>query len=199
MHSLGKQRGRPAGSKNKPKPITASTTEPTAAEEPTKFAFIHVPEGEDAIESIVELARREHVSVTVLGGSGAVASVTLSHTPGGATGFTLHGPFSLVSFSGTYVYSNHYTLNPGASPPPRMALAINLCTSEGQIFGGTVGGKVIAAEDVTLTVSTFKNPEVYKFHPEEDNNNNGNNNNNNNVNNADGGAHLSAFNTVPVW
>ncbi|KAL2322384.1 hypothetical protein Fmac_026763 [Flemingia macrophylla] len=194
--SSGKrQRGRPPGSKNKPKNIPTNEAN-HADHQPTKLVLIDVPQGEDAIESVVELALREKVSVTLLGGTGSVWSVTLRHEPRGTTGFTLHGPFSLVSFTGTYVYSNDYTLNPGASPPPRMAFSINLSTSEGQTFGGNVGGKVIAGEDhVSLTVSLFKNPEVYRFRPEESNHND-------NVNGAGDlgwGGNLSGSNVVAVW
>nr|KYP55810.1 Putative DNA-binding protein ESCAROLA [Cajanus cajan] len=157
-----RQRGRPAGSKNKPKPNALPTTKPAAADESAKFVLIDVPQGADVIESIVELAQREQVSVTILNGSGAGASVTLQHAPRGSTTFTLHGPFSLVSFSGTFVYGG----GDGDSPPPRMDFGVNLSNPEGQIFGGVVRGRVVAGEDVKLTVSTFKDPEVYKFRSE---------------------------------
>nr|KYP60511.1 Putative DNA-binding protein ESCAROLA [Cajanus cajan] len=160
-------RGRPLGSKNKPKPNTMSITEPSA-----KIALIHVPQGHNVVESIMDFANREHVSVTILSGSGTIASVTLHHPSRDSTAFTLHGPFALVSFTGTYVYNDHYTLNTGATPPPRMAFGISLCTAHGQVFQGVVGGKVIAGKSLSLTVSTYKNLEIYKCHHEvkQDNN-----------------------------
>ncbi|XP_020222977.1 AT-hook motif nuclear-localized protein 17 [Cajanus cajan] len=154
-------RGRPMGSKNKPKLNIMSITEPTAM-----LSLIHVPQGHDVVESIMDYARREHANVTILGGSGTIARVTLHNTSGGSTALTLHGPFTLVSFTGTYVYNDRYTLNTGATPPPHMAFGISLCTARGQLFQGAVGGKVIAGEAVSLTVSTFRNLEIYKCHPE---------------------------------
>nr|KYP60513.1 Putative DNA-binding protein ESCAROLA [Cajanus cajan] len=117
-------RGRPMGSKNKPKLNIMSITEPTAM-----LSLIHVPQGHDVVESIMDYARREHANVTILGGSGTIARVTLHNTSGGSTALTLHGPFTLVSFTGTYVYNDRYTLNTGATPPPHMAFGISLCTA----------------------------------------------------------------------
>ncbi|XP_020231050.1 AT-hook motif nuclear-localized protein 17 [Cajanus cajan] len=174
-----KPRGRPPGSKNKPKPKPNSVLVPEAAGVDQSFVIIDVPQGEDIMGYIVDLACRENLSVTVVNGSGNIASVTLRHATHGSAASTLHGPFSLVSFSGTFLYNNHYTLPAGATPPPCITFGISLCDSEGHVFGGAVGGKVVTGDIVSLTASTFRNPKIYKYDLEEDYNSDNDNSDNN--------------------
>ncbi|TKY46687.1 AT-hook motif nuclear-localized protein 17 [Spatholobus suberectus] len=149
-----KPRGRPPGSKNKPKPAPLPLAQP--ADPNVRLVIVDVPPGSDVMESIFDVARRDHVSVTILSATGMIASVTLRNTPHGAPAVTLHGPFTLLSFTGSYIYNNQYTLRAGATPPPPLSFGINLSTSQGQVFGGTIGGRVVAGNDVTLVASTFR-------------------------------------------
>ncbi|KAL2322387.1 hypothetical protein Fmac_026766 [Flemingia macrophylla] len=97
--------GRPVGSKNKAKPNSISVSEPGDA------------------------------NVTIINGSGSIGSATLRHAPRGLASVTVHGLFSLVSFSRTYLCNNHYTLHAGASPPssnsaPPMATSLAVPSPE---------------------------------------------------------------------
>ncbi|ESW18110.1 hypothetical protein PHAVU_006G013800 [Phaseolus vulgaris] len=153
-----KPRGRPPGSKNKPK---HSMPQP-----PMKILIVNVAPGHDIIETILHIARRSHVSLTILSASGTITTVTLRHVPTGSSAVMLHGPFNLLSLTGSYLYNNQYTLLPGATPPRSLSFGIHLSTSNGRVFGGLVGGRVVAGNDVNLTISTFKNPEIYKYVPQ---------------------------------
>ncbi|KAL2322386.1 hypothetical protein Fmac_026765 [Flemingia macrophylla] len=132
-----------------------------------KFVTMEVAKGEDMMEHIVEYGVRENVNVTIINGSGSIGSATLRQGSGGSASVTVHGPFSLVSFSGTYLCNNHYTLHAGASPPPSFTFGITLRSSHGNLLGGAVAGKVIAAHNVTLIAFTYSNPHVYKCNPDE--------------------------------
>jgi len=116
----------------------------------------------------------------------------------------LHGPFNLLSLTGSYLHNNQYTLLPGATPPRSLSFGIHLSTSHGRVFGGLVGGRVVAGDDVNLTISTFENPEIYRYGSEEqerddhDNNINNNNSCNHNPSNFNKGGDLSMLNSANV-
>ncbi|XP_014506161.1 AT-hook motif nuclear-localized protein 19-like [Vigna radiata var. radiata] len=150
-----KPRGRPPGSKNKPKY--------TLPQPSIKILIVNVAPGHDIIETIINIARRSHVSLSILSASGIITTVTLRHVPSGSSAVMLHGPFNLLSLTGSYLHNNQYTLLPGATPPRSLSFGIHLSTSHGRVFGGLVGGRVIAGDDVNLTISTFENPEIYKY------------------------------------
>ncbi|RDY02776.1 AT-hook motif nuclear-localized protein 17, partial [Mucuna pruriens] len=185
-------RGRPPGSKNKPK--HASIPGAQLVDPFVKLVMVNVPPGNDVIESIIDIARRGRASLTILNADGMIASVTLRNAQHGAPTLTLHGPFTLLSLTGSYIYGNQYSLHLGATPPRPLSFGINLSTLQGQIFGGVVDGKVIAADGVNIVTSTFKNPEIYKYVPEGIERDGDDNNSNNNYINFNGGDDLSRFN-----
>ncbi|CAJ1964868.1 unnamed protein product [Sphenostylis stenocarpa] len=190
-----KPRGRPPGSKNKPKY--------TMAQPSMKIVIVNVAPGRDIMETILDIAQQNHVSLTILSASGTIASVILRNTPTGSPSLMLHGPFNLLSLTGSFLYNNEYTLLPGATTPRSLSFGIHLSTSHGRIFGGPIGGRVVAGDDVSLTISTYKNPEIYKYVPtgqesnEDDNiNNHINKTYNSNPSNSNTGGDLSIFNSA---
>ncbi|KAL5193393.1 AT-hook motif nuclear-localized protein 17 [Glycine soja] len=176
-----KPRGRPAGSKNKPKTTPFLVAQPM--EPYMKVIIVYVTPSSDIIESILDVAQRGHVSLTVLSASGTITGVTLNNFSHGVDALTLRGPFTLLSLNGSYLYNNHYTLHPGATPAPPLSFGISFSTSQGQVFGGAIGGRVIAGNDVSLTICTFKNPVMHKYASKDKERDMGDNNNNNNYNN----------------
>ncbi|KAK7411830.1 hypothetical protein VNO78_03272 [Psophocarpus tetragonolobus] len=156
-------RGRPLGSKNKGKFATLPGNEP---DDPTAdIMLINVSPDKDVIETVTEYGRLRHVSLAVLSASGTVNSVTLRNSPHGNPTLTLYGPFSLLSITGAYLYNQHYILHPGANPP-KLSFGINLSNSHGELFCGTVAGRVVAGQNVCVTVSAFTNPHVFRHVPE---------------------------------
>ena len=67
-------RGRPPGSKNKPKPPVIITRDPEPAMSPY---ILEVSGGNDVVEAIAQFSRRKNMGICVLTGSGTVANVTL--------------------------------------------------------------------------------------------------------------------------
>ncbi|XP_047159212.1 AT-hook motif nuclear-localized protein 17-like [Vigna umbellata] len=148
------------------------------------FTF-NVAPNSDVMECISDIASRDQVSVTVISATGKINKVTLQSSTNGEPDLMLHGPLTLVSLTGSYLYSNQYTLHPGATPPLSLSFGINLSTIGGKVFCGVVGGRVIAGENVKITVSTYTNPNILKYSAEgqedgdNDNNDNENDKNNN--------------------
>lgn len=175
-----KPRGRPPGSKNKPKPPLVITQDNEQAMKP---AIIEVAAGTDVLEAVIQFAVRLGSCLTILSGSGTIAVATLHYPVCQSPAFTLHGPFSLLTLTGTFFFppspppppplpislpiasSSSLNPNPNQLETPTLAstFGITLAGMQGQIFGGIIGGKVIAGGDgVKIVASLFKNPELHR-------------------------------------
>ncbi|GAB4855370.1 hypothetical protein Ancab_023993 [Ancistrocladus abbreviatus] len=140
-------RGRPPGSKNKPKPpIFVTRDSPNAL----RSHVMEVASGADVADSIAQFARRRQRGVCVLSASGAVTNVTLRQpsAPAGAV-MALHGRFEILSLTGAFL--------PGHAPPGSTGLTIYLAGGQGQVVGGSVVGSLVAAGPVMLIAATFSN------------------------------------------
>ncbi|KAK2665761.1 hypothetical protein Ddye_004335 [Dipteronia dyeriana] len=156
-------RGRPAGSKNKPKPpIIITRDSPNAL----RSHVLEISPGSDILDSVSNYARRRGRGVCVLSGNGSVTNVTLKQ-PGAAPVVTLHGRFEILSLIGASL--------PPPAPPGAGGLTIYLAGAQGQVVGGSVAGPLTAAGPVVLMAASFANA-VYDRLPqpqeeeEEDNN-----------------------------
>ncbi|KAG5248208.1 AT-hook motif nuclear-localized protein [Salix suchowensis] len=152
-------RGRPAGSKNKPKPpIVIARDTPNAL----RSQLLEISPGSDIVESISNYARRRAHGVCILSGSGAVANVTLRQPGGGGSAavMTLHGRFEILSLTGTSL--------PSPAPPEAGGLSIFLAGGQGQVVGGRVVGPLMASSVVVLMAASFANAMYDRLQPEED-------------------------------
>ncbi|KAJ4874186.1 AT-hook motif nuclear-localized protein 19 [Raphanus sativus] len=147
-------RGRPAGSKNKPKPpIFVTRDSPNAL----KSHVMEIASGTDVIETLATFARRRQRGICILSGNGTVANVTLRQPsaaavaapPGGAPVLALQGRFEILSLTGSFL--------PGPAPPGSTGLTIYLASGQGQVVGGSVVGPLMAAGPVMLIAATFSN------------------------------------------
>ncbi|KAJ9166983.1 hypothetical protein P3X46_021672 [Hevea brasiliensis] len=140
-------RGRPPGSKNKPKPpIIVTRDSPNAL----RSHVLEVSAGSDIMESVSNYARKRGRGVCVLSGNGTVVNVTLKQ-PGSpaASVVTLHGRFEILSLSGTVL--------PPPAPPGAGGLSIFLSGGQGQVVGGSVVGPLLASGPVVLMAASFAN------------------------------------------
>ncbi|KAH6782827.1 putative AT-hook DNA-binding family protein [Perilla frutescens var. hirtella] len=140
-------RGRPPGSKNKPKPpIIVTRDSPNAL----RSHVLEVASGNDIVESVSVYARRRGRGVCVLSGGGTVTNVTLRQ-PGAPAGtvVTLHGRFEILSLSGTVL--------PPPAPPGAGGLSIFLSGGQGQVVGGSVVAPLMASGPVVLMAASFAN------------------------------------------
>ncbi|KAE8725983.1 AT-hook motif nuclear-localized protein 24 [Hibiscus syriacus] len=131
-------RGRPAGSKNKPKPPIIITR--------------------DSANALRSHAKAR--GVCILSGSGTVTNVTLRQPGAPGAVVTLHGRFEILSLSGSFL--------PPPAPPAASALTIYLAGGQGQVVGGTVVGQLIASGPVVIMAASFGNAAYERLPLEEE-------------------------------
>ncbi|MQL95819.1 hypothetical protein Taro_028484, partial [Colocasia esculenta] len=148
-------RGRPPGSKNKPKPPVIITRESPNA---LRSHLLEIGSGADVVDSISAFARQRQHGVCVLSGSGVVANVTLRQ-PAGAV-VTLRGRFEILSLSGAFL--------PAPSPAGATGLTVYLAGGQGQVVGGSVVGALIASGPVMVVAATFTNATYERLPIEEE-------------------------------
>ncbi|GER48712.1 AT-hook DNA-binding protein [Striga asiatica] len=140
-------RGRPPGSKNKPKPPVIITRESANT---LRAHILEVGGGTDVFEAVAAYARRRQRGICVLSGTGTVANVSLRQ-PASAGGVVaaLQGRFEILSLSGSFL--------PPPAPPGATTLAVYLAGGQGQVVGGNVVGPLIASGPVIIIAASFTN------------------------------------------
>ncbi|XP_042002463.1 AT-hook motif nuclear-localized protein 22-like [Salvia splendens] len=150
-------RGRPAGSKNKPKPPIIITRDSANA---LRSHVMEIANGCDVHDSISTFATRRQRGVCILSGTGTVTNVTLRQPAAPTSVLTLHGRFEILSLSGSFL--------PPPAPPAASALAIYLAGSQGQVVGGTVVGPLLASGPVVIMAASFGNAAYERLPLEEE-------------------------------
>ncbi|QCE16797.1 AT-hook motif nuclear-localized protein 29-like [Vigna unguiculata] len=137
-------RGRPPGSKNKPKPPVIVTRDSANA---LHSHVLEVSLGAELMESLSTYACRRGRGVCVLSGTGTVANVALRQPAGSV--LTFPGRFEIVSITGTVL--------PPPAPPGSAGLSVYLSGAQGQVVGGIVVAPLVASSDVVLVAASFAN------------------------------------------
>ncbi|GJZ82244.1 AT-hook motif nuclear-localized protein 16-like protein [Tanacetum coccineum] len=151
-HIVRRPRGRPAGSKNKPKPPIIITRDSANT---LRAHAMEVSPGCDIGESLASFARRKQQGIWVLSAAGCVSNVMLrqpspsSGGPGSGPVVTLHGRFEILSLVGSVL--------PPPAPPGVAGLAIYLVGPQGQVVGGSIAGPLMASGPVVIMSATFMN------------------------------------------
>ncbi|KAM7261107.1 hypothetical protein ACFE04_026582 [Oxalis oulophora] len=149
-------RGRPAGSKNKPKPPIIITRDSANA---LRSHLMEVSNGSDIMESVTTFARRRQRGICILNGTGTVTNVTLRQPASPGSVVSLHGRFEILSLSGSFL--------PPPAPPAASGLTIYLAGGQGQVVGGGVVGPLMASGPVVIMAASFGNA-AYERLPLED-------------------------------
>ncbi|KAL3832995.1 hypothetical protein ACJIZ3_007731 [Penstemon smallii] len=139
-------RGRPAGSKNKPKPPVIITRESANT---LRAHILEVGTGCDVFEAIATYARKRQRGICILSGTGTVNNVSLRQPAAAGSVVTLHGRFEILSLSGSFL--------PPPAPPGATSLTIYLAGGQGQVVGGNVVGALIASGPVIIIAASFTN------------------------------------------
>ncbi|GAB2275255.1 AT-hook motif nuclear-localized protein 16 [Dionaea muscipula] len=144
---IRRPRGRPAGSKNKPKPPIIITRDSANA---LRAHAMEVSSGCDVSESLITFARKKQRGICILSGIGCVMNVTLRQ-PNSSSGaiVTLHGRFEILSLLGSIL--------PPPAPPGVTGLTVYLAGAQGQVVGGGVVGALVASGPVVIMAATFMN------------------------------------------
>jgi predicted DNA-binding protein with PD1-like motif len=150
-------RGRPSGSKNKPKPpIFVTRDSPNAL----RSHVMEISGGTDVAETLAQFSRKRQRGVCVLNGSGTVTNVTLRQPSAAGAVMALQGRFEILSLSGAFL--------PGPAPPGSTGLTIYLAGGQGQVVGGSVVGSLVAAGPVMVVAATFSNATYERLPLEEE-------------------------------
>jgi len=158
--SSKRSRGRPKGSKNKPKPPVVITVEPESF---MKLIFIEISAGCDIVESIVKMAWRHQADISVMRGSGLVTDITIRNSTSHSPALTIEGPIQMISLSGTYVNPNSDSVTSEfITNPAYSSFSIFLSGNEGKVYGGIVIGKIMASGNVMITATLQKKPKFYR-------------------------------------
>ncbi|KNA23296.1 hypothetical protein SOVF_026080 [Spinacia oleracea] len=157
-------RGRPAGSKNKPKPPIIITRDSANA---LRTHVMEVSDGCDIMDSVATFARLRQRGVCILSGTGTVANVTIRQPGATSTGnggppavVTLHGRFEILSLAGSFL--------PPPAPPAATGLSIYLAGGQGQVVGGSVVGQLLASGPVVIMAASFSNAAYERLPLEEE-------------------------------
>ncbi|XP_015968247.1 AT-hook motif nuclear-localized protein 19 [Arachis duranensis] len=139
LSATRRPRGRPPGSKNKPKPpIFVTRDSPNAL----RSHVMEVANGADITDSLVQFARKRQRGVCVLSATGTVANVTLRQPTAPGAVMALHGRFEIISLTGSFL--------PGPSPAGSTGLTVYLAGGQGQVVGGGVVGPLVASGSVMI-------------------------------------------------
>ncbi|KAK9068802.1 hypothetical protein SSX86_012918 [Deinandra increscens subsp. villosa] len=150
-------RGRPAGSKNKPKPPVIITRESANT---LRAHILEVSDGCDVFESIASYARKRQRGICIVSGNGTVNNVSLRQPASSGSVLTLQGRFEILSLSGSFL--------PPPAPPGATSLTIYLAGGQGQVVGGNVVGALIASGPVIVIAASFTNVAYERLPLEED-------------------------------
>lgn len=161
-----RRRGRPPGSRNKPKlaPFAAEMPQPPLAAAASGMGchVLEIPSGGDVVDMLARFARRRGIGVCVLGASGAVANVALRQQPPAAA-VVFRGRFEILSMSATVL------------PPAMVALgstgttvSVSMAVPGGHVVGGTVAGPLTAAGMLVVVTAGFANPTFHRLPAEDD-------------------------------
>ncbi|KAJ3687988.1 hypothetical protein LUZ61_017152 [Rhynchospora tenuis] len=151
--SSRKPRGRPPGSKNKPKPPVVITRESETAMRPV---ILELASGCDIVATLSAFSLRRRLAVSVLSGTGAVSNVTIRHPSSPNSNIALHGRFELLSLTGTILLPT-----PSSTNGPNTGFAILVGGPQGQVIGGTVAGPLMTADTVMIMGAVYSAPEVH--------------------------------------
>lgn len=140
-----RSRGRPPGSKNKPKLPTIVHQESGNA---LRADVLEIGDGCDVAESLAMFARRRHWGLSILSGSGTVNNVTLRQPATASAIVTLHGRFEILSLSGAFL--------PTAELSGATGLTIYVAGGQGRVVGGSVVGALLASGPIVVMAATYR-------------------------------------------
>ncbi|KAI3672597.1 hypothetical protein L6452_38692 [Arctium lappa] len=157
---IRRPRGRPPGSRNKPKPQPKPpviiTQQPDSCMSPY---VLEVPDGLDIVSAVTRFCNHRDTGLCVLSGCGTVSNVSFRQPT--TTTITFHGCFELLSISATVLPSP-------PSAPFANRFAISLAGPQGQTVGGAVTGPLLAAGTVYIVAASFNNPLYQRLPIEEE-------------------------------
>ncbi|KAJ9555367.1 hypothetical protein OSB04_009981 [Centaurea solstitialis] len=104
---------------------------------------------QDVAEKILSFAQKRPRALCILSANGAVSVVALRQFSSGGT-VTYEGHFDILRLSGSYLLSEN-----GGPQKRTGGLSISVCSGDGNVIGGAIGGRLIASSLVQVVVCSF--------------------------------------------
>ncbi|KAK1374393.1 AT-hook motif nuclear-localized protein [Heracleum sosnowskyi] len=145
-----KNRGRPRGSGRKQRLASLGEWMNTSAGMAFTPHVIHIAQGEDIASKLLAFAQQRPRALCVMSASGSVSEVTLRQPMSSDSTLTYEGHFEILCLSGSYLVSDE-----GGPRNRAGGLSISVCTPDGLVIGGAIGGRLIAASLVQAIVCSF--------------------------------------------
>uniref|UniRef100_A0A7N0SZ08 AT-hook motif nuclear-localized protein n=1 Tax=Kalanchoe fedtschenkoi TaxID=63787 RepID=A0A7N0SZ08_KALFE len=150
--ATGRPRGRPVGSKNKPKPPIFITRD---APNSLRSHIMEIPPAHDIIQVLTDFTAKRQRGIWILSATGSVMNIALHqpsppHHLSPTTGaVNLSGKFEILSMSGSFM--------PLPAPHCASGVSVLVGVGQGQVVGGKVVGPLVTAGLVVIMASTFAN------------------------------------------
>ncbi|KAK4422616.1 AT-hook motif nuclear-localized protein 5 [Sesamum alatum] len=112
--------------------------------------MLHIGAGEDVAAKILAFAQQRPRALCILSGSGSVSAVTLRQPTNNGGTVTYEGRFEILCLSGSYLVAEN-----GGPRNRTGGISISVCSPDGHMIGGAIGGKLIAANLVQVVACSF--------------------------------------------
>ncbi|KAL6349369.1 hypothetical protein AAG906_034025 [Vitis piasezkii] len=143
-------RGRPPGTGRKQQLATLGEWMNSSAGLAFAPHVISMAVGEDIATRILSFSQQRPRALCILSASGTVSAVTLRQPTSSSGTVTYEGRFEILCLSGSYL--------PAETGGPRNrigGISVSLCSPDGHVIGGGVGGMLIAASPVQVVACSF--------------------------------------------
>ncbi|XP_028776843.1 AT-hook motif nuclear-localized protein 7-like, partial [Neltuma alba] len=108
--------------------------------------------GEDVANNILSFSNKSPRALCILSAIGAVSIVDIQQPDSSGRCLRYEGLFEIITLSGSYTYGGIG----GDMHRKSLTMRISLAQPDGKIFGGGVGGSLIAAGPIQLILGSFK-------------------------------------------
>ncbi|KAI3453704.1 hypothetical protein Pfo_010367 [Paulownia fortunei] len=144
------RRGRPPGSGWKQKLAPLGEWMNSSAGLAFTPHVLHIGVGEDVAAKILAFAQQRPRALCILSGSGSVSAVTLRQPTNSGGTVTYEGRFEILCLSGSYLLAE------SGGPRNRTGgISISVCSPDGHMIGGAIGGRLTAANPVQVVACSF--------------------------------------------
>ncbi|KAF1002075.1 AT-hook motif nuclear-localized protein 5-like [Apium graveolens] len=144
-----KNRGRPRGSGKQQRLASLGEWMNSSAGKAFTPHVIQIAPGEDIASKILAFAQQRPRALCILSANGSVSSVTLRQPMSSDSTLTYEGRFEILCLSGSYLVSE------GGHRNRTGGLSVSVCSPDGLVIGGAVGGSLVAASLVQAMVCSF--------------------------------------------
>ncbi|KAL8158986.1 hypothetical protein V2J09_000523 [Rumex salicifolius] len=145
-----RKRGRPPGSGRKQRLASVGEWMSTSAGVAFTPHVIYVAPGEDIASKVLSFSQQRQRALCIMSASGGVSAVTL-HQPASSVGnVTYEGRFEILCLSGSYLVADT-----GGARNRTGGVNVSLASPDGQVIGGSVAGRLIAARPSQVIVCSF--------------------------------------------